>query len=127
MKLQILLQLKEQVVEFLDQLVQNIPDTESVVPDLILARVLINDQIETEKIMDYIIEEILPLRQKIIDKDDDFFLKNNILFSKFSENKVNQFKNLWEQDILDQHDRNTIWEWFRVFIHLADQYQQSTE
>ena len=57
----------------------------------------------------------------IKERDESFFLKNNV-FSYFSEDKVNKFKDIWLSDTLEESDKITMWKWVDIFVILADRF-----
>lgn len=117
-EIQILTSLKNDLLKFLDQLILILPNE----GDLIIIRYFIADKIPINDIMDYIVTKLLPLNELVKNKNDNFFLQNNILFDKIDNNKVNYFKNLWISDKLDQQDKDTIWMWFRRILLRAEQF-----
>lgn len=117
----ILIEFKKQLVLFFDELIEQFP-SES---DFIIVRIFINDQIPIENVMNYFIKELLPLKDMVKQKDEAFFIKNNILFSAIDKTKVNHFKRLWRSDSLTEDDKNIIWEWFSTFIFLGEKYQKA--
>jgi hypothetical protein len=76
--------------------------------------------------MNTFITKLLPLKEMIKQRNDDFFLNNNILFDKLDKNKVNHFKKLWRSDRLDSEDRQAMWKWYDLFISLSEKYQKAT-
>lgn len=120
-KLEILKTLQVQLIIFFDELIDLLPEE----PDLIIIRIFIKDKFPVEDIMAYIITKIIPLKHMILNKDEGFFLKNNILFEELDNKKVNHFKTLWRSpQLFDEEDKKTLWQWFSSFIILAEKYQK---
>jgi len=117
-RLDLLVRLKTTLIDFFDELIELLPEE----ADLVVARIFLNDQIPIEDIMNYIVYKLIPLKEMVVEQNDKFFLENNILFEQLDENKVNHFKRIWENKVLETDDRNTIWKWFRSFIFLAEKY-----
>ena len=122
-KLQVLIDFKYSLVNFLDELIEQFPEE----GDLVVARIFLNDQVPTEQIMNVVISKILPLKEMVKKKDEDFFINNNILFEQLNKDKVNRFKILWRSDRLDNEDRLVIWRWYELFISLAEKYQKAPQ
>lgn len=118
-QLELLIRLKEQLVFFLDELIELLPQE----PDLVIVRIFLKDKIPIEEVMKYIKAELVPLKPLVESKDDKFFMENNILFETLDDRKVNHFKRLWTNGSLDNEDKDTIWRWFRGFIFLAEKYK----
>lgn len=119
-EIRVLTLLKDQLVLFFDELIGLFPKE----GDLIMARIFLKDQIPITIIMDYICDTLMPLKTYIEEKDERFFLEHNILFEKLDSNKVNYFKGLWTSGVLSNSNKDTIWDWFRAFILLAEKYEK---
>jgi hypothetical protein len=122
-EIQILTQLKKQLVTFLDELIESFPDE----PDFVIFRIFVNDRLPIVDIMNYIINELCPLKDMIKNKDEKFFLNYNVLFEKLDDQdttKINHFKNLWLSNSLDIEDRETLWRWFSSFVSLGLKYKE---
>jgi hypothetical protein len=120
-EIEILIQLKTQMVNFLDELIESFPNE----PDFVIFRIFVNDRIPIADIMKYITTNLCPLQDMIKNKDDQFFLNHNVLFEKFSKDessKVNYFKRMWTSKEFDKEDKDIIWEWFQSFISLGNKY-----
>ena len=122
-KIDILTQTKTQLVAFMDDLIASY-DKES---DFVVARIFLKDQVPIEDVMNYIVKHILPFRKVIKERNDTFFLQNNVLFEKINNNKINHFRKLWTDPTMDDEERNIIWKWFDTFIYLADKYERCCE
>ncbi len=123
-EIDILIQLKTQLVVFLDELIESFPNE----PDFIIFRIFVKDQISIADIMEYITKNLCPLQNMVKERNEKFFLDNNILFEKFDEsesNKVNHFKRLWTSNLLDKQDKEVIWKWFQTFIILGNRYLET--
>lgn len=120
-EIELLTQLKTQLVNFMDELIETFPKE----ADFVIYRIFINDQIPIIDIMNYIIAELCPLYEMVKNKDENFFLERNVLFAKFNEkssNKVNRFKKLWTSGTLDAEDKEVLWSWFNSIIYLGNKY-----
>ena len=117
-QLDYLVKLKTNLIDFFDELIELLP-SES---DLVVVRIFLKDQIPIQDIMNYIIATLIPLKPLVTEKNDDFFLDNNILFERLDSNKVNHFKRLWLDKSFDDENKDTMWRWFESFIYLAEKY-----
>jgi hypothetical protein len=120
-EIDLLVQLKSQLVNFLDELIETFPSE----PDFVIFRIFINDQIPILDIMNYIVEELCPLHNMVKARDEAFFLEHNILFAKFDEKKhekVNRFKRIWKSGNIDKEDKDAIWSWFNSIIYLGNKF-----
>lgn len=120
-EIELLTQLKIQLVNFMDELIETFPKE----PDFVIYRIFINDQIPILDIMNYIVNELCPLHDMVKNKNEAFFLDRNVLFSKFNDkrtDKVNRFKKLWTSGTLDQEDKEVLWSWFNSIIYLGNKF-----
>jgi hypothetical protein len=120
-KIQILTEFKNSLVSFLDELIEQFPEE----GDLVVIRIFLNDQVPIADVMSTMISKLLPLKEMVKKRDDNFFLNNNVLFDKLNKEKVNHFKILWKSDRLDAEDRSVIWRWYDLFINLTEKYQKA--
>lgn len=119
-EIQILSEFKNGIISFLDELIEQFPEE----GDLVIARIFLKDQIPIVDIMNNFILKLLPLEGQVKERNESFFLDNNLLFENIDKNKVNHFKRLWRSERLDRDDRNVIWKWYDSFIFLAKKYQK---
>ena len=68
----------------------------------------------------YIVDNLVDLEDKVTKRDEQYFLKNAILFENLGnyETKVNRFRSLWETTD-DPDNKERIWEWLERFITLG--------
>jgi len=117
-QLQLLRGLHSDLLKFFDSLIDAFPDE----GDLVIIRFALTDQFPITDIMDYIINSLLPLKYKVDNRDNNFFLENNILFEELDNNRVNHFKVIWKSESLNDEDRESIWKWFDRFLLRAERY-----
>jgi len=71
-KLQILREFQDCFKNFFDDLIRLFDGLEEAA-DLVIARIFVIDQTPIDKIMNYFIQKILPLKQQVKDRDVNFF------------------------------------------------------
>lgn len=123
-EIEILNQFKNALISFLDELIGQFP-TEG---DLVIFRIFLKDRIPIVNVLNYFVLKILPLKNMVQERDEDFFLNKCELFESIQnieKNKVNRFKKLWRSPSLDDDDKRVVWEWFDSFIYLSEKYQKS--
>lgn len=116
----IITEFKRLLIGFIDELIEQFPQE----GDLVLARVFLNNQVPITVVINYFIKELLPLKPIIEQRDENFFLQNDILFGAINRGKVGHFRRLWRSPVLDDTDRALIWKWFDYFIRITERYQQ---
>jgi len=120
----VLAEFKSSLITFFDELITQFPSE----PDLVIARIFLNDQVSIKDVMDQFIlkmntEEGL-LKKMVKDRNENFFLEHNI-FDYLGKDRVNNFKRLWRSGNLDEEDKEVVWKWIDSFIYLGDKYVKS--
>ena len=69
----LLKQFKEQLITFMDELIEKFPNES----EFIILRILIKDQMKIENIMGKFLKEIYPKKNDIKNRKDSFFIENN--------------------------------------------------
>lgn len=124
--IKILQDFKEQMKLLLDDLIEVFPQE----GDLVVLRVFLVDQLSIQEVMyNFIVHILGKWKEKVKKRDATFFLENDDPFGSMpagAQNKVGHFRRMWLSPNLDKEDRNMIWEYFDVFLRLADQYKRVT-
>jgi hypothetical protein len=121
MSIKILQKFSETLKQFLDELIEQFPQE----TDLVIVRVMVNDQIPVEDVMGEFIKRILPFQEHVKKRNERFFLEDMKLFEGVDGGTVVKFKRLWTSDNLDDEDKDIIWNWFDIFIKLMLSYKNS--
>jgi hypothetical protein len=121
-KIELLSRLKNQLVNFLDELIETFPDES----DFIIWRLFIKNQARISEIMDFLIKELCPLYNQVKMRDESFFLEHDIVLAETKKNPdtVNHFKRIWTQGNLDKNDKEVIWQWFDSIISIGRKYTE---
>lgn len=108
---------KKQITIFCDELIEQFPEE----GDLVIMRIFLIDQVQIEDILKFFTKKLESLREMITERNESFFLENDILYEQLDSNKVSYFKKLWPN--LDQEDRDVVWKWFDLFVILSDKFK----
>jgi hypothetical protein len=119
--LSIMKNFQNNLIIFFDELINQFPQE----ADLVIARIFLKDQVPIADVMNYVCHKLIPLKKLVTNRDEKFFVENNILFEDLQKSKVNHFKKLWRSGLLDDEDKETIFKWFDTFLFLAEKYQKS--
>lgn len=119
-KIRIMQEFRVQLVKFLDELIEQFPHE----GDFVIIRIFINDQIPVADVIGRFIRDLLPLKDQVKSRNQQFFLQNSLLYTgaSIASEKINHFKNLWLSKQLDDNDREIVWQWMDLFISIADRY-----
>ena len=121
---QILIQFKNSLVSFIDELIEAFPQE----PDLIILRIFLKDQVPVQDVMNKFIHTInkddQQIKKDIEQRNETVFLKNDI-FEAISKSKSINFSKLWRSNSLDDEERKIIWKRNDSFILLSERYVKS--
>jgi hypothetical protein len=110
---------KISIIDFIDEMIAQFQEE----TDLILLRVYFDTHLSDIELMEHFVTYVYPHKKLILEKNDAFFLdEKNEIFGPIEQTKVSHFKNLWLSKKTDKHTKETIWMWFRSFIHATEQY-----
>ena len=119
-ELKIILQFKQSLIDFIDELIDQFPEE----GDFVIIRIFLKDQVPIVDVLNHVMQIFLPIKHLIVEKNEKFFLENNILFTTLDPGKVNHFKRLWRSGRLDDSDKDAVWKWMSSFVFLAEKYQK---
>lgn len=104
--------------EFVDALLSVLPKE----TQLVLIKIYIKTRISQDKLLKKFIKRIVPVKEFIVNRNEDFFMNNQYLDSLFNENSVVtlDFRSIWNK--LNQDNRNSVWDWFTALLSIADDY-----
>jgi len=111
---------KKQLIRFLDELIEQFPSE----GDFVLMRIFVKDQIPTADVIGRFIRDVLPVKDMIDGRDEKFFLDNYLLTlsDQLDHGKINYLRDIWQSDMLTSEDKQVMWKWADVFIHIAEMY-----
>ncbi len=124
MSTEIIIEFRNQLITFFDELICQFPQE----GDLVVVRLFLTNQIPAKDIITIFNHKInsndQELRRMIKERNENFLLEAN-LFSFLEKTKVNHFKRMWRSGNLDKEDKNIIWSWIDSFIVIADKYAKT--
>lgn len=117
----VLQRFKQGLVEFLDELINWMPDDE----ELVATRILVQDQMPIVVLMDKFILHLLPLEGQISSRDDAFFLNDPKVFGNVKDqDRVLSLKKLWLNKEFTSADKEKAWKWMDFFVKCTKLYKQ---
>ena len=123
-EIEILRKFKDTIISFLDELISQFP----IEADLVIFRIFLKDRVPIVEVINYFVSKILPLKNMVKNRDEDFFLNHCNLMEDINKQstkgKINNFKKLWRSPTLDDDDKEVVWQWFDIFITLSEKYQK---
>jgi hypothetical protein len=116
----ILQQLKDQVLNLLDDLISICPKES----DILFVRLYFENSMDSQELMDGFIKWVLPWKKQILSNDETFFTQNDHIFGPIPANKIGHFKTKFLDGTFDKSDKKVIFSYFVVFISLIEQYNK---
>tara|TARA_B000000557_G_C20591082_1_gene365603 strand:+ start:28 stop:435 length:408 start_codon:yes stop_codon:yes gene_type:complete len=119
-KLIIMQEFRNQLVIFLDEIIDLFP----LEGDFVLIRMFIKDQVPIYDVLGRFIRDILPLKEFVDNRDESFFLNNTILYTggNLNDDKIDHFKKIWSSNMLDEENKEIIWQWMNCLFTIAEKY-----
>jgi len=110
---------KTGLVQFIDMLINWMPEDE----ELLVTRILIQDQIPIEEVMQKFIKFVKPHETAIKNRNEIFFMEDPKLFSSVKkQDKILSFKKLWLNQEFSKSDREKTWMWMDFFVKCINLY-----
>ena len=113
-------ELKTQMINLIDDLLEILPNEK----DIFTVRVLFDAMMSPTKLIEGFIEYVLPWKEYITNRDETYFEKNDNIFGSLPAHKVQYFKTLYKNGVFGQEEKETIWQYFDVFVSLAETYKK---
>ncbi len=117
-----LIDFKEQMVKFLDELIIQFPEEAA----FYFIRIFVKDKIPVQDVLGRFMRDCLPYRKFIQEKNDLFFLNSDIIYNTYAtevgQDEMNKFKDMWVGGKLDDEDKECIWAWMKLFFKLSTCY-----
>ena len=117
----ILTQLHSQVLNLLDDLLCICPNE----PDILIVRLYFENQVDPETLMKGFMKWVYPWKDYIVERNEQYFEKNDHMFGPLPPDKVNYFKIKFSDGTFDKDDKQVIWEYFEVFLSLMEKYNKN--
>ena len=120
-----LIHFKTQMLHFLDELIQIFPHE----PSFIIIRIFVNDKITVKDVLGRFMLECLPVSRAVKERNDKFFIYSDFIFEKYAEDvgeeEIQNFRKLWESDVLDEENKIVIWKWLDMFMIISKRYYEA--
>lgn len=126
-KLQYIKIFKEKMVDFFDELLEQIPNE----PSLYLLRVFINDKIPASWVLGRFMKDGLKYKKFIDARNDKIFLESDFLYGSYvkelGKNDLSKFNKFWsdESRYLSKQAKQTVWEWMDFFFKISEAYHNA--
>ena len=125
---ELLVLFKDQLLQFTDELLEIFENE----PKLILLRVYIENNLEIEPTVSKFNKAIcgpLDLKEMIKNRNAKFFMEYDLmkLNNNSEQEQANFMLQLWDDQRLEDEDKETIWKWVDLFVSIAGCYSSKKE
>jgi len=112
------------LLELIEDLRENVFTEPDEIGDLMLVEFFFK-RMHPERIMEHIINRVLPWKKQVQERNRGFFLKNTSLFDELPTDRVSYYGEIIGQgDRLDSDDQKTVWEYFDTMIAIAENHRK---
>ena len=117
--------IKNTILELIGDLKDNIFESEEEKGDLMLVEFFFK-RMHPERVIDHIVSHALPHKNKIKNRDINFFIENRKIFAGLPEDRIDYYCNMIAVgEKLTDEDRQVIWSYFDTFVALAESYRKT--
>lgn len=110
------------VADLLADIRENIVTTQTHKDNLIIVEYWF-DKLDKQKLMDHIIQKVLPYRQEIRANDVNFFYNHrNSIFMGLPQNDIDSIANEFNNGLVSDENINIMFQYFNLFINIGQQY-----
>ena len=82
--------------------------------------------LDSEEVMQHIINHVLPYKDKILEKNEEFFITDRKVFGQLPESEVEYFRNIiGKKGKINQQDKDKLWDYFKIFVIVAEEYKKN--
>jgi hypothetical protein len=115
--------------KYLNDFVEGLTDQFPREKDFYTLQLLIKtDQINMENILREFSKVIIPHKDMVLERNEDFFLtkcKTLLSGTDIKSDQVDHFKRIWQSPSLSDDDKVVMWRWFKNFLDIAIQYDKN--
>lgn len=121
---EILERLKQVILDMISDIKDNILTLPSEQDDIILVEFFFG-RLHPETVSHHVLKKVVPHKEHIKARSEDFFRKNKFIFSGLKEDKVNYYeKVLSNPNRVNAEDKKIMWEYFDEIIRLSEEYKK---
>lgn len=118
----ILQRFKSGLTQFIDELINWMPNDE----ELIATRILVHDQLPIAELLNMFERYLLPFESQILSRDEKFFLNDPEVFGRVrDQTRILSLKNLWLNPDFTSENKNNAWKWMDFFLKCVKLYKDS--
>ena len=111
------IQFNKIIDKFLDELQQILPEERDII--IFKNQIDVTNMITPNKMLYSFIKFIYPYKQQIIDKNESFFLGDNLNIKQDYLSNAIQLTELWKSKLSDEN-KEIVWKYFQVMIIISE-------
>ena len=112
----------QQINNFIEEIYELFPNNKDVI--LFKEKFNILKSVNSQLIIDYFIKFIYPLKESILNEDENFFIEGGGQEELKDKNGLNirdNLKGLWESH-MSEDNKIIVWKYFKTFVLLCEKY-----
>lgn len=115
-----ILRFNKTINKFLEELQKILPGEKDI--PIFQSQIDVTLMFDESKVLKSFIRFVLPYKKQILEKDEKFFLGNNIEIEKDYMSHSIHLTDLWKNKLSD-NNKIVVWKYFQVLTILADKYK----
>ena len=115
--------LQTQIVRFIKFLRENILTRQEDIDNSFLVELFFANMGGYE-IMDHAVSKLLPWKNQIVERDENFFLTNTFIFKGLPQEQIEYFGKLLGGDQITPVNKEAVWKFFDVFVVFAEEFKK---
>ena len=117
--------LKATILDLISDLKNNVFTLEDEKGDLMVVEFFFK-RLNPESLMQHVISHIIPWKDKIENKDQNFFLENKNIFKGLPEDRLTHYGQIIaKSERVDEEDKKVIWDYFNIIVEIAEIYKKN--
>lgn len=115
-----ILRFNKTINKFLEELQKILPNEKDIT--IFQSQIDVALMFDETKVLKSFIQFVLPYKKQILEKDEKFFLGNNVEIEKDYMSQAIHLTDLWKNKLSD-NNKIIVWKYFQVLTILAEKYK----
>lgn len=116
--------LKSMIMDFIDDVKDNVFTSNEERGDMMLVAFFFN-KLHPDMVLHHVVNALLPHKDKVVSRQEGFFLENKFLFSGLPNDRVEYYMNLIRNGGISDENRKTIYEYLDIIISIAEKCKKN--
>lgn len=116
---------KQTIIAFFSDIRENIFIQPKESKELFTVEIFFN-QLHPERVMDEVVRHVLPFKEEIENKDEEFFTSSKGLYKGIEGDTLDRYlETIKSGKRVTQEDKDTAFEYFKTIVALAEEYKKN--